>query len=116
MMMIALRLPPEQGCFFRRPTSADSWTLGPKPLRHRHPTGPHPSGLLWTPWIPAEGDSTKTNVALGPRHRGQRQPEARALPRNRRRQRRVGRGLLQGGEDVVVDLGLATGADDLRVE
>src|SRR6185312_4540436 len=29
-----------------------------KPLCHRHPTGPHPSGLLWTPWTPAKGDST----------------------------------------------------------
>src|SRR5690349_4070030 len=27
----------------------DSWTLRPKPLRHRHRTGPHPSGLWWTP-------------------------------------------------------------------
>src|ERR1700759_1133957 len=29
--------------------SVDSWTPGPKPLCHRRPTGPHPSGLLWTP-------------------------------------------------------------------
>src|ERR1700742_950376 len=61
MMMIALSLLPEQGCFFREPTSVDSWTPGPKPLCHRHPTGPHPSGLLWTP---AERESTKTDVAL----------------------------------------------------
>src|SRR5579872_5347331 len=39
----------------------DSWTPGPKPLCYRHPTGPHPSGLLWTP---AKGYSTKSNVAL----------------------------------------------------
>src|SRR6478735_7580383 len=45
--------------------SVDSWTLGPKPLCHRHPTGPHPSGLLWTPWTPAKGESTKSNFALG---------------------------------------------------
>src|ERR1700759_5784214 len=62
MVRIALRLLPEQGCFFREPTSVDSWTPGPKPLCHRHPTGPHPSGLLWTP---ATGESTKSNVALG---------------------------------------------------
>src|ERR1700742_4169471 len=49
MMMIALSLLPMRGCFFREPTSVDSWTPGPKPLCHRHPTGPHPSGLLWTP-------------------------------------------------------------------
>src|SRR6478736_6625892 len=56
---------------FRGPGSVDSWTLGPKPLCHRRPTGPHPSGLLWTPWTPAKGDSTKSNFALGgelPRH------------------------------------------------
>jgi hypothetical protein len=29
--------------------SVDSWTPSLKPLCHRHPTGPHPSGLLWTP-------------------------------------------------------------------
>src|SRR5580704_2579827 len=43
--------------------SVDSWTLGPKPLCHRHPTGPHPSGLLWTP---ATGGSTKSNFASAP--------------------------------------------------
>src|SRR5690242_3206574 len=51
--------------FFQgRGVSVDSWTPGPKPLCHRHPTGPHPSGLLWTPWTP-KGDSTKSNFALG---------------------------------------------------
>src|SRR5579871_707348 len=35
--------------FFRDGISADSWTPGPKPLCHRHPTGPRPSGLWWTP-------------------------------------------------------------------
>src|SRR6185437_3524031 len=48
--------------FFQGEMSVDSWTLGPKPLCHRRPTGPHPSGLLWTP---ANGDSTKSNFALG---------------------------------------------------
>src|SRR6185312_10570674 len=47
--------------FSRGPGSVDSWTPGPKPLCHRRPTGPHPSGLLWTP---AKGDSTKSNFAL----------------------------------------------------
>src|SRR6478609_5196232 len=50
--------------FFQGWVSVDSWTLGPKPLCHRHPTGPHPSGLLWTPWTPAKGHSTKSNSAL----------------------------------------------------
>src|SRR5579871_1621660 len=49
--------------FFRGGKSLDSWTPGPKPLCHRHPTGPHPNGLSWTP---AEGSSTNSNVALGP--------------------------------------------------
>src|SRR5690348_4274026 len=44
--------------------SVDSWTPGPKPLCHRHPTGPHPSGLLRTPWTPAKGDSTESDFAL----------------------------------------------------
>src|SRR6185437_16359544 len=44
---------------------SDSWTPGPKPLCHRHPTGPHPSGLLWTPWTPDKGDSTNSDFALG---------------------------------------------------
>src|SRR6185312_13809248 len=77
MMMIVLRLlwllglksrwhrhfspdPPDK-VFFRGGMSVDSWTLGPKPLCHRHPTRPHPSGLLWTP---AKGDSTKSKSAL----------------------------------------------------
>ena len=51
--------------FFQGGVSVDSWTLGLKPLCHRHPTGPHPSGLLWTPWHPAKSDSTKSNFALG---------------------------------------------------
>src|SRR5690349_15760602 len=51
--------------FFQgRGVLVDSWTLRPKPLRHGRPTGPHPSGLLWTPWTPAKGDSTKSNFAL----------------------------------------------------
>src|SRR5690348_10408916 len=51
--------------------SADSWTPSPKPLCHRHPTGPHPSGRLWTP---AKGDSTKSNFALGARRLHHRLP------------------------------------------
>ena len=65
MMMIVLRLLSfvglNKGCFQDGGRSVDSWTPGPKPLCHRRPTGPHPSGLLWTP---AKGDSTKTSVAL----------------------------------------------------
>src|SRR4051794_13188801 len=79
MMMIVLRLlsllglksrwhfqllAPEQGCFSCDRMSVDSWTPGPKPLSHRHPTGPHPSGLLWTP---AKSDLTKSNFAPGER-------------------------------------------------
>src|SRR6185437_1484073 len=55
------RAPRAVCCVSRSPGSVDSWTPGPKPLCHRHPTGPHPSGLLWTP---AEGDSTKSKFAL----------------------------------------------------
>ena len=77
MMMIVLRLLPLLGLksrwhrhfsprplnkvFFQGGVSVDSWTPGPKPLCHRHPTGPHPSGLWWTP---AKGDSTTSNFAL----------------------------------------------------
>src|ERR1700746_2711335 len=84
MMMIVLRLlsllglksrwhrhfspRPLNKVFFQGGMSVDSWTLGPKPLCHRHPTGPHPSGLLWTPWT-RKGDSTKTNFALRQRRR-----------------------------------------------
>src|SRR6478752_6669655 len=80
MMMIVLRLlsllclksrwhrhfspRPLDKVFFQGWVSVDSWTLGPKPLCHRHPTGPHPSGLLWTP---AKGDPTKSNLALAAR-------------------------------------------------
>src|ERR1700753_1683838 len=68
IMMTVLRLfsfpAPEQGCFSWGGISVDSWTPGRKPLCHRHPTGPHPSGLLWTPWTPAKGSSTKSNFAL----------------------------------------------------
>src|SRR3954471_12578820 len=44
--------------------SVDSWTPGPKPLCHRHPTGPHPSGLLWTPVDSRHADSTMSDFAL----------------------------------------------------
>src|SRR6185437_13600360 len=56
------RAPRAVCCFSRSPGSVDSWTPGPKPLCHRHPAGPHTSGLLWTP---AKGDSTKSRFALG---------------------------------------------------
>src|ERR1700742_1867900 len=65
MMRIAPRLLPEQGCFFRERTSVDSWTLGPKPLCHRHPTGPHPSGLLWTPGIALPSEAEIEEVGDG---------------------------------------------------
>ena len=49
-MALAFQLPtPEQGVFSGGRESADSWTPGPKPLCHRRSTGPHSSGLLWTP-------------------------------------------------------------------
>src|SRR4051812_13868939 len=32
--------------------SVDSWTPGRKCRWHRPRTGPHQSGLLWTPWTP----------------------------------------------------------------
>src|SRR5215831_8176452 len=53
---------PNKVVFQRSGESVDSWTPGLKPLCHRHPTGPHPSGLSWTP---TTGDSTRSNVALG---------------------------------------------------
>src|SRR4051794_17968384 len=56
---------PLDRCFFRGGgVSLDSWTPGPKPLCHRHPTGPHPSGLLWTPVDSRHGDPTKSDFAL----------------------------------------------------
>src|SRR5579871_1227923 len=77
MMMIVLRLlsllglkarwhrhfgpRPLNGVFFQGLKWRDSWTPGPKPLCHRHPTGPHPTGLTWTP---AKSDSMKSNFAL----------------------------------------------------
>src|SRR6185312_8487794 len=70
------RAPMKVCCFSRSPGSVDSWTPGPKPLCHRHPTGPHPSGLLWTPWPPARGDSTKSNFALTAERRDLRQEGA----------------------------------------
>src|SRR5436190_23214278 len=56
--------PPNKVFFQGGGVSVDSWTPGPKPLCHRHPTGPQPSGLLWTPWTPAKRDSTKSDFAL----------------------------------------------------
>src|SRR5689334_9701191 len=58
------RRAPMKAFFQRDGISVDSWTLGPKPLCHRHPTGPHPSGLPWTPWTPAKGESTRSDFAL----------------------------------------------------
>src|SRR5437868_9801470 len=79
MMMIVLRLlsllglksrlrPPNKVFFGRGGgVSLDSWTPGPKPLCHRHPTGPHPSGLAWTPVDSRQGDPTRSDFALGRR-------------------------------------------------
>src|SRR5579883_2229967 len=64
----------DEGCFSFGTEWVDSWTPGPKPLWHRHPTGPHPSGLLWTP---AGGDSMKSNVAPGRRSELGRAPQQR---------------------------------------
>src|SRR6185437_16287616 len=36
--------------FSAGPGAVDSWTPSLKPLCHRHRSGPHPSGLPWTPW------------------------------------------------------------------
>src|SRR4051795_1165036 len=60
------RLRPRTSRFFGEGggVSLDSWTPGPKPLCHRHPTGPHPSGLLWTPVDSRHGDPTKSDFAL----------------------------------------------------
>src|SRR3954467_13930649 len=58
------RLRPRTSRFFQGGggVSLDSWTPGPKPLCHRHPTGPHPSGFQWTP---ANGAATRRDFALG---------------------------------------------------
>ena len=80
MMMIVLRLlsllglksrwhrhfspRPLNKVFFRGWGGGDIGGLadsGLKSLCHRHPTGPHPSGLLWTP---AKDDATKRDFAL----------------------------------------------------
>src|SRR5262245_59415454 len=50
-----------EGVFSGGGVSLESWSPSAKPLCHRHPACPHPSGVLWTP---AEGDSTKRNFAL----------------------------------------------------
>src|SRR3954452_20945202 len=42
--------------------SLDSWTPGPKSLCHRHPTGPHPSGLAWTPVDSRQGSFDEKKV------------------------------------------------------
>src|SRR5690349_22261235 len=57
---------PDEGFSSGNRESVDSWTPGLKPLGHRYPTGPHPSGLPWTPWTPANGDSTRSDFALAP--------------------------------------------------
>src|SRR5947209_8687929 len=44
--------------------SLDSWTPGLKPLWHRHPTGPQPSGLGWTPVYSRHGRPTRSSFAL----------------------------------------------------
>src|SRR5579883_3614583 len=54
----------DEGCFSVGTECVDSWTPGPKPFCHRHPTGPHPSGLLWTP---AESFFDERQLRLGGR-------------------------------------------------
>src|SRR3954462_1971213 len=56
--------PPNKVFFRGGGVSLDSWTPGPKPLCHRHPTGPHPSGLLWTRVDSRHADSTMSDFAL----------------------------------------------------
>src|SRR5690348_516245 len=56
---------PDEGFFSGDTESVDSWTPGPKSLCHRHPTGPHPSGLPWTPWTPANGEATSNFALVG---------------------------------------------------
>src|SRR4051795_5971688 len=58
------RLPPNKVFFEGGGVSLDSWTPGPKPLCHRHPTGPHPSGLGWTPVYSRHGRPTRSAFAL----------------------------------------------------
>src|SRR3954464_5383167 len=71
--------PPSKVFFQGGGVSLDSWTLGPKPLCHRHPTGPHPSGLGWTP---AMGEPIRSDVALAlGRHR--QDPRVLAVERQR---------------------------------
>src|SRR3954470_2483386 len=77
--------PPSKVFFQGGGVSLDSWTPGPKPLCHRHPTGPHPSGLLWTPWTPATREPTKSDFALGRRELAEFPVAAR-----RRREQRLG--------------------------
>src|SRR6476620_10184295 len=114
MMMIVLRLlsllglksrghrhftpRPLNEVFFQGWVSADSWTLGPKPLCHRHPTGPQPSGLLWTP---AKGDPTKSKFAPG-------------VPRRWNAERNVGRSGPAAGmrQHVAGDEARAVGAQE----
>src|SRR5690348_11479316 len=97
--------------FFQGGNSVDSWTPGPKPLCHRHPTGPHPSGLLWTP---SKGDSTKSNFALGAMARDDARQHLGLLDRRPRglAQARE-RPLLEGGDHRLVHVALA--ADGRRV-
>src|SRR5690242_18415726 len=60
ILIIYERQPPEQRrWFFRGLLSLDSWTLGPKPLCHRRRTGPHASGLGWTPWTSFRSDEAR---------------------------------------------------------
>src|SRR5262245_41059645 len=64
MMLIGPRPGTPVKVFFRGGVSPESWSPGLKPLCHRHPAYPHPSGVLWSPWTPAKGDSTKGTFAL----------------------------------------------------
>src|SRR5512142_1838313 len=69
MMMIVLRLLSlpgrDRGVFHGAGESVDSWTPGPKPLCHRHPTGPHPSGLPWTLVDSRQGQCDEKQLRAG---------------------------------------------------
>src|SRR5690348_15900341 len=115
MMMIVLRLlsllglksrwyrhfslRPLNEVFFQGGKCRDSWTPWLIPLCHRHPTGPRRSGLLWTPWTSAKGDSTKSNLAL---------VTGRPLQPVEGAHDRIGEG---GLDDIVVQQGVAQGGE-----
>src|SRR3954468_16345920 len=98
---------PPNPMFFRGGggVSLDSWTPSLKPLCHRHPTGPHPSGLGWTLVDSRHGEPTRSGFALAqlfverPPEMGidlglaGLEPERQAGPRKPDRQQHPGEGL-----------------------